>query len=84
MLTASQSPAVMALAMTDAVWNPPVQITGTVTAALIARESGRFLPSISSAGPAARFQALRASTPDAPWNSRKLANVRSPLEIIVS
>ena len=46
MLTASQSPRPSAAAMTDAVWNPPVQITGTVTACLIARVSFRFLPSI--------------------------------------
>ena len=28
MLTASQSPRVMAARMTEAVWNPPVQMTG--------------------------------------------------------
>ena len=84
MLTASQSPSLIAFSITDAVWNPPVQMTGTVTAALIARASGRFLPSISLAGPASLFHACRASSPDAPRNSRKLANVRSPLEIMLS
>lgn len=83
-LMASQSPAAIARRMRDAVWNPPVQMTGTDTAALIARASGRFFPSISVGGPAALFQVQRASAPEAPRNSRKLANVRSPFEIIVS
>ena len=48
MLTASQSPRSIAAAMTDAVWNPPVQITGIVDRRLIARASGRFSPSMFS------------------------------------
>ncbi len=44
MLTASQSPRVIASRMTDAVWKPPVQSTGTETACLIARASGQVEP----------------------------------------
>ena len=36
----------IALRMTDAVWNPPVQMTGTVTACLMTRASGSVSPSI--------------------------------------
>ena len=46
MLTPSQSPRVIASRMTDAVWKPPVHSTGTETACLIARASGRLSPSI--------------------------------------
>jgi hypothetical protein len=70
--------------MSEAVWKPPVQITGTFTACLIARAFGRLSPSISSGSPAARFHCWRASCPVSPRNSRKFMNVRSPLEIIVS
>src|SRR5438034_8683784 len=59
MATASQSPRSMASRITDARWKPPVQITGTDTACLMARANGRLMPSIT--GPRARAQALRTS-----------------------
>ena len=40
--------------------------------ALIARASGRFLPSISSAGPAARFHARARDLPDAPVEQQEV------------
>ena len=45
-VTPSQSPRSIAPAITDAVWKPPVTITGTDTAALTARDSGRLMPSM--------------------------------------
>ena len=62
MLTASQSPRSIAAAMTDAVWKPPVQITGTVTAALIAPRVGQVRALRSRPARAPRlFHCWRAS-----------------------
>ena len=47
-VTASHAPLWMASRMTDAVWNPPVQRTGIVTAALIALASSSEIPSMMS------------------------------------
>src|SRR3990170_3108908 len=58
--TMSQSPRSIAAAITDAVWKPPVQITGTLTAALIFRALARLAPSIPSGLGAASFHWRRA------------------------
>ena len=64
----------MALRMTDAVWNPPVQRTGTVTACLILRASGRLAPSILSAGtPAWSHCSLKIGPVTAPRNKQQVA-----------
>src|SRR5918999_5715007 len=82
-VTPSQSPRSMAEATTEAVWNPPVQTTGTETASLIARQSSRLIPSIpfllgrSHAHRKRRFNGHVRKM-------RKLRNVWRPLEIIVS
>ena len=44
-VTASQAPLSIASSITDAVWKPPPHRTGIPTAALIARDSGRLMPS---------------------------------------
>ena len=68
--------------MTDAVWKPPVQITGTVTACLIARASGSFSPSILSAGTPASSHCLPEQLPGhaCSWNSSRLRIVCVPLD----
>jgi hypothetical protein len=58
--TTSQSPRSIADAITDAVWKPPVQITGTPTAFLTSLASGRLEPSISAGFGAASFHWRRA------------------------
>ncbi len=59
--TTSQSPREMAASITEAVWKPPVQMTGTFTATFTRRASPRFSPSILSAGGAESFHWRRAS-----------------------
>ena len=69
----------------SAVWKPPVQITGTVTAGLDRARVGQVLAfDLVRPGPLPGSSARAGSWPETPWKSRKLANVRSPLEIIVS
>ena len=81
MLTPSQSPSVIASRMTDAVWNPPVQMTGTGIACLMARASGSVSPSIWSAGTPASSHCLRKSSPvSSLWKSSRLRNVLVPLD----
>ena len=53
MVTPSHSPSVSACSMTVAVWNPPVQSTGMLTACLIRCASGRFMPSMCRKSPRA-------------------------------
>lgn len=66
----------MALRMTDAVWKPPVQMTGTSTACLMAAASGSVSPSILSASTPASSQALRNTAPvTSLWNSSRLRKV---------
>src|ERR1044071_10365263 len=71
----------MALRITDAARTPPVHSTGTVSACLILRASGRLAPSILSFGtPACSHCSLKIGPVTAPRNNSRLRNVCVPLD----